>query len=204
MGYYKVRLTPRIDKTRALFLTAGWEARTLLLLLDLGVHLNEMGIDNRVCGVLDRNPGFISVPRFKYRSPNEDQRQHPRTYQPDHAFLPTEKVLSVFSALGVPRGRLVGSPGAGSVGSVIVGETTPRKMPENISDLSTCRCVPLKMSSGRHLGSQTCACSPARRAPTRARTTYPWTLSWRSRSIADKSGLSPRVESAGHSSGRRE
>ncbi len=29
----------------------------------------------------------------------------------------------MFSALGVPRGRLVGSPGAGSVGSVIVGET---------------------------------------------------------------------------------
>jgi hypothetical protein len=45
-------------------------------------------------------------------------------YQPDHAFLCTEKALAVFVALGVPGERLVRGSRAGlRLGQLIIGET---------------------------------------------------------------------------------
>ena len=108
-SWYKVRECPRINKLIMYFLTAGWEYRLILLLLDLGVHFNNMGIDNRVIDILRRGTDFLEVPRFFYSKFNELDKK--RSYQPDHSFN-----------FGIPNiWRLPGATQTGSSTGLLAG-----------------------------------------------------------------------------------
>ena len=65
-GWYKIRSTPRINEAINYFLTAGWEARTILFFLEFGVLLVQIGLDNRVISVLSKGVDFLRIPSVSY------------------------------------------------------------------------------------------------------------------------------------------
>ena len=97
-SFYKNRFVPGLIEVVVL-LTAGWEYRTILLLLHLGIPYAAMAHDDRTPPVLAGSVVSRDTATFKYAHNGTT-----KTYFPDHAVDYIQQSIAFLKAMGIPDG----------------------------------------------------------------------------------------------------
>jgi hypothetical protein len=98
-AFYKNRFVPGL-KDVVVLLTAGWEYRTILLLLHLGIPYAAMANDDRTPPVLAGSIASRDTATFKYLFGGVE-----KTYFPDHAVDYIPQSIAFLKAMGIPKCR---------------------------------------------------------------------------------------------------
>jgi hypothetical protein len=108
--FYKNRFVPGLIEAVVVLLTAGWEYRTILLLLHLGIPYTAMAHDDRTPPVLQGTMPSRDTGTYKY-----DHDGANKSYFPDHAVDYIQQSLDFLRAMGIPDHVVAGyraAPGA--------------------------------------------------------------------------------------------